>query len=64
MQESRTLVEIGLEIEGIWRELKRVFLEAKIKDFGGEKRWVLWVRNLAEEQSMVYIELGIQDFYL
>lgn len=64
MQESRTLVEIGLEIEGICKELKRVYLEAKIKDFGGEKTRVLWVRNLAEEQSMVYIELGFQDFYI
>lgn len=63
IQESRTLVEIDLEIKGVRRELKRVFLEAKSKDFGGEKR-VFWVRNLAEEQSMVDIELGIQDIYI
>lgn len=63
MQESRTLVEIGLEIEGFWRKLKRVFLEAKIKDFEGEER-VFWVRNLAEEQSMVGYWIGFSRFYL
>lgn len=65
MQESKGLVEIGGEIEGVWREVKRECLEAKSKDFGGEKR-VFWViRYLAEEQSMVWGYEDInQDLYI